>query len=151
MRPALRRYRDNLRGLRRNARLYLLAVLLGGLGTSIYMLFLNLYVDALGLSRQFLGNLQALSPLLNLVLALPMGFLSDRIGRKRALVIAKSGSLLTLVGFLLALYLFAPLVGDFEKWRASLVAIWLIWLASTGVGTFIGYTALRVLRRAGLV
>lgn len=55
------------------------------------------------------------------------------------------------VGFLLALYLFAPLVGDFEKWRASLVPIWLIWLASTGVGTFIGFTALRVLRRAGLV
>jgi len=55
------------------------------------------------------------------------------------------------VGFLLALYLFAPLVGDFDKWMKALVPIWMIWLASTGVGTAIGYASLRVLRRAGLV
>ncbi len=119
MLSALRRYRHNLRGLQHNARLYLLSVLLGGLGVSIYGLFFNLYVDALGMSRQFLGNLQALSPLLNLVLALPMGLLSDRIGRKRALVIAKAGSLLTLAGFLLArspgeMFLFFLLKGALE-------------------------------------
>ena len=55
------------------------------------------------------------------------------------------------IGFLLALYLFAPLVGDFEKWRTALIPIWATWIASTGVGTAIGYTALRVLRRTGLI
>lgn len=56
-----------------------------------------------------------------------------------------------LIGFLLALYLFAPVMGDFEKWRASLIPIWMVWLASTGVGTAIGYASLRLLQRTGLI
>ncbi len=57
-----------------------------------------------------------------------------------------------IIGFLLALYIFAPLVGDYEKWLAKgLLPIWLVWAASTGVGTVVGFTALKVLRRSGLI
>ena len=53
------------------------------------------------------------------------------------------------IGFLIAFYVFAPLVGDIEKWRAALSVIWLGWLFSTGIGTLIGFTALKVLKSAG--
>lgn len=53
------------------------------------------------------------------------------------------------IGFLLALYIFAPLVGDFAKWQAALTVIWLGWVFSTGIGTLVGFAALKVLRAAG--
>jgi len=55
------------------------------------------------------------------------------------------------IGFLLAYYLFAPLVGDAAKWQAALTIIWLGWLFSTGIGTLIGYTAIKILRKTGLI
>ena len=56
------------------------------------------------------------------------------------------------IGFLLALYIFAPLVGKYEAWLAAgLLPIWLVWAASTGVGTLAGFGALRLLRRSGLI
>lgn len=56
------------------------------------------------------------------------------------------------IGFLLALYIFAPLAGVYEGWLAvGLLPIWLVWALSTGVGTLAGFTALRILRRGGLI
>lgn len=55
------------------------------------------------------------------------------------------------IGFLIAFYVFAPLVGDLPKWQAALTVIWLGWLFSTGVGTLIGFAALKVLRATGLI
>jgi len=55
------------------------------------------------------------------------------------------------IGFLLALFIFAPIVGDAAKWQAALTIIWLGWLFSTGVGTLIGFAALKVIRAAGLI
>jgi len=54
-----------------------------------------------------------------------------------------------IIGFLLALYLFAPLVGDVAKWQAALTIIWLGWLFSTGIGTLIGFAALKAIKSAG--
>ncbi|MEM1619595.1 MAG: energy coupling factor transporter S component ThiW [Fervidicoccaceae archaeon] len=55
------------------------------------------------------------------------------------------------VGFLLALYVFAPLIGKYEAWMAALVPIWLIWLASTSIGTVVGFAALKLLKTAKLI
>ncbi|BAN90976.1 energy coupling factor transporter S component ThiW [Aeropyrum camini] len=55
------------------------------------------------------------------------------------------------VGFLLALYIFAPLMGDVEAWRSALTVIWLGWLASTLIGTTLGVAALVALERSGVV
>ena len=56
------------------------------------------------------------------------------------------------IGYLLALYLVAPLVGVYEDWLAKgLLAIWIVWFMSTLVGTVIGFTALKILRRSGLI
>lgn len=102
MPPGLRAHTARLGDLNRNAKLYLLAVLLSGLSSSIYALFFNLYVDGRGLSRAFLGTLRALPPLLSILLALPAGVLSDRIGRKRALLLSRTGSTAALILFVLA-------------------------------------------------
>jgi len=55
------------------------------------------------------------------------------------------------VGFLLALYVFAPLVGKYQAWMAALSAIWAIWALSTAVGTVVGFAVLKVLRAAKLI
>ncbi len=55
------------------------------------------------------------------------------------------------IGFLLALFVFAPIVGDYEKWIAALTPIWLVWVASTAIGTTLGMVALGVLEASGLV
>ncbi len=55
------------------------------------------------------------------------------------------------IGFLLALLIFAPLLGHFERWVAALSIIWLGWLASTLIGTIIGFTVLKVVKRAGIL
>jgi MFS family permease len=95
-------YFRNLRGLRRNARLYLLSVLLSGLGTAIYFLFFNLYVLSVGEPREFLGVLQSLLSAVTLVLGIPAGLLGDRMGRRRAMLLGSGSGLLALAAFLVS-------------------------------------------------
>lgn len=101
MGEALRLYLCRLRRLEGNARLFLVNAVLAGFATSISGLFFNLYIDSLGMSRDFLGTLQALSPLITLFLALPSGLLADRMGRKATLLLGRAGSALVLILFTL--------------------------------------------------
>ncbi len=57
----------------------------------------------------------------------------------------------TIVGFLVAFYAFTPFMGHYERWAAALTTIWLGWLASSLLGTVIGFTSLTVLRRAKVI
>ncbi len=93
-------YIANIAQLRRNARLYLMSVVLNGLGFSVFFLFFNLYVLSLGESREFLGLLQSLPSAIALVLGIPAGMLGDRIGRRRAMLIGAAVGLFALVAFL---------------------------------------------------
>jgi MFS family permease len=77
----------------RNARLYLLNSVLGGLSFSVYSLFFNLYILARGYPKDYLGFLAALPSMVALVAAVPMGVVSDRIGRKRSMVWGTLGAL----------------------------------------------------------
>lgn len=93
-------YIRDILALRRNAQLYLLSVLLNGLGNSVFMLFFNLYIVSLGESREFLGGLQSLGSAITLIVGIPVGILGDRIGRRRALLIGGSVGLLAFWAFL---------------------------------------------------
>lgn len=55
------------------------------------------------------------------------------------------------VGFLTAFYFFTPFMGHYERWAVALTTIWFGWLVSSLLGTFIGFTALMVLKRAKIV
>ena len=78
---------NQIRVLNKPARLFLLAIFLDGLLFAGWNLFFNLYIVSAGYSRDFLGLLNAAPSLSALILAVPMGLLSDRIGRKRAMML----------------------------------------------------------------
>ena len=74
-------------GLGRNAKLFLLMGAFSGLGGGIFMLLLNLFILARGNDIAFLGFLMSLMSLSALFLGLPVGLLTDWMGRKRALLL----------------------------------------------------------------
>jgi MFS family permease len=69
------------------ARLLLLALLLDGFLFTAFGLFFNFYILSDGHSREYLGLINAMPSIAALALGLPMGMLSDRIGRKRSMLI----------------------------------------------------------------
>jgi len=81
----------------RNARLYLLNSILVGLSFSVFSLFFNLYILARGYPKDFLGLLSALPSAVALVAAVPMGMLSDRVGRRQAMLWGTCGAAVGIV------------------------------------------------------
>jgi MFS family permease len=77
---------NQFRLLNRPARLFLVALFLDGLLFAGWNLFFNLYIIDAGYSRDFLGLVNAAPSLSALLLGVPMGLLSDRMGRKRAMI-----------------------------------------------------------------
>ncbi len=86
MKSFLRSTINQFRLLNRPARLFLLALFLDGLLFAGWNLFFNLYIIDAGYSRDFLGLVNAAPSLSALLLGVPMGLLSDRMGRKRAMM-----------------------------------------------------------------
>jgi MFS family permease len=87
--------------LNRPARLFLLALFLDGLLFAGWNLFFNLYIIDAGYSRDFLGMVNSAPSLSALLLGVPMGLLSDRMGRKRAMIIGFSLANFALIGMVL--------------------------------------------------
>jgi len=79
-------YINRIRLFQRNARYYLLTVVITGITIGVYRLLFNFYVLSLGHDEAILGNLITTSQFTALLLALPMGYLVDRFGRKKALI-----------------------------------------------------------------
>jgi MFS family permease len=73
--------------LSQSAKLLLLALLLDGFLFTAFGLFFNFYILSAGHSREYLGLINAMPSIAALALGLPMGMLSDRIGRKRSMLI----------------------------------------------------------------
>lgn len=79
-------YFSRLRLFRPNARLYLMTVLVTGVAMGVYRLIFNFYVLSLGFDEALLGKLITTNQFTALLLALPMGFIVDRFGRKNGLI-----------------------------------------------------------------
>jgi MFS family permease len=101
MKTFLRSILDQYRSLSKPGRLFLAAVFMDGLLFSGFYLFLNLYIVEAGYSRDFLGMVNAAPSIAALVLGVPMGLLSDRIGRKRAMIIGFTLANLAILGMVL--------------------------------------------------
>ncbi len=102
IRSGLSNYLSRFRLFQRNARLYLLSVIIAGVAAGIFSLLLNFHVLQLGLDQAFLGQLLSINSLAYLVASLPAGYLSDHLGRKLALLIAGLGSVLAIAGIAFA-------------------------------------------------
>jgi MFS family permease len=85
-----------------NARYYLLSSIVYALGYNINWLIFNLYIDSSGYSRSFLGELQSMPYLVSMIGTLPITVVVDRIGRKRALIVAMIGQLVAGAGIVAA-------------------------------------------------
>lgn len=79
-------YINRIRLFKKNARLYLITVLVTGATMGVFRLLFNFYVLSLGYDEAVLGNLITTNQMTALLLALPMGYLVDRFGRKKALI-----------------------------------------------------------------
>ena len=86
IRSSLKEYLSRLRMFRPNARLYLMTVLITGIAMGVFRLIFNFFVLSLGYNEALLGKLITTNQFTALFLALPMGFLVDRFGRKNGLL-----------------------------------------------------------------
>ncbi|GAG78023.1 unnamed protein product, partial [marine sediment metagenome] len=94
---------SGLKKLDRNIKVYFLAELLMSLGFGIIMADFNLYILSLGFSPDFLGIVLSLTPLAQAFTAIPVGFLAEKIGNRRALILVN-----TIVGFSYFLRVITP-------------------------------------------
>jgi MFS family permease len=100
MRSFFRYFINQIRSLNKPARLFLLAVFFDGLFFAGWQLFFNLYIIDAGYSRDFLGMVNAAPSISALVLGVPMGLLSDRMGRKRAMITGLAVANFAIIGMI---------------------------------------------------
>ena len=78
---------NTIRGYDRSVKLFLTIPLLFGMYYAVKGLFFNFYILGLGYDRTYLGLANGMTPAASLILAFPLGILTDRIGRKKAVFI----------------------------------------------------------------
>ncbi len=93
----MREYGSRVSAFRPNARLYLFNMIVAGAAMGIFRLLFNFYVLSLGYDEALLGRLVTTSSMASLLVALPCGYLADRLGRKATLV---TSGVLTSLSFL---------------------------------------------------
>lgn len=101
---------QNFLGLRRSILGLLGMVILVGMGERMAERFLPVYLIALGAGAEIIGLLGGLQNLLSALYSFPGGYLSDRLGTKRALLVF---NLVAMVGFLIVILI--------PRWPAVLV------------------------------
>jgi MFS family permease len=84
-----------------NARLFLGSIILSGAALGIFRLLFNFYVLSLGMDERTVGQLTSITSVTALILALPMGYLADLLGRKRSFLIGGLIVSLTITGMVL--------------------------------------------------
>ena len=77
----------------RSTRLFLLATIMDGILFSGWNLFFNFYILGRGFERDYLGLVNAMPSIAALIFGIPLGALSDRIGRKNAMILGVAVSI----------------------------------------------------------
>lgn len=80
-----------------NVRYLLIASLLTQTGMGMFMVIYNLYIYSLGYNETLIGSIVSFSSLATVLMVLPAGFISDRVGRRRVILI--SGIIIGLTQF----------------------------------------------------
>src|SRR5262245_29263201 len=113
--------------LRRNTTLLLVALVLAGTGERLWLGFAPKYLQTLGASVLVIGLFDALQTLLGSIYAYPGGWLTDRWGQRRSLLLFNA---LSLAGYVLVLL--------WRHWLALVVGafLFLAWSALSLPATF---------------
>jgi len=80
-------YIQPIQSFKRSARLFLLMTIIDGVILSSWQLFFNFYILESGYNRDFLGLVNSLPSFAALLFGIPVGRLSDRIGRKLSIIL----------------------------------------------------------------
>ncbi|QSO52578.1 MFS transporter [Alicyclobacillus curvatus] len=118
-----REYRDILRGAHRNVRLFFLASFLAQFGMGFAAILYNLYIKSLGMPDTVAGAYVSASSLAGTLFLVPAGIISDRIGRRTAVLIAGALSSVVMMGQALANSSWLIVTGAFLAGMVSSV-IW---------------------------
>jgi MFS family permease len=114
-----------------NARLYLASAILTGAALGIYQLLFNFYVISLNMDVNIAGQLASLNSTTALVLAVPMGYLADILGRKKSLIISGATVSLAIAGMVVwpvkwILFAMAALLGAAQSLSAVTMSPFLL-------------------------
>ena len=93
------------RNLNRNTKYFLASTMMYGFSYSVWDLFFNLYILSLGFNNEILGLIRMVTPLAALILGLPLGMLTDRIGRRTSMIL---GLVIGFGGMILEVHLTQP-------------------------------------------
>ena len=83
----IRKYLKNIKHLNRNIKLYLISILIFNLGLGAFQADFNLYILSMGMQPDFLGVILSLTPLVEALASIPLGFAAEKVGFKRTLVV----------------------------------------------------------------
>ncbi|HTX91505.1 MAG TPA: MFS transporter [Anaerolineales bacterium] len=114
-----------------NARLYLASTIVTGAALGIYRLLFNFYVLSLNMDAGVAGGLTSANSMSALILAVPMGYLADMLGRKKSLILGGLVVCLTILAMTLwpfqwVLYLMNILNGAGQSLSAVTMSPFLI-------------------------
>jgi MFS family permease len=114
-------------GLRRNIVLLLVGLVLAGTGERLWLGFAPKYLETLGAGILIIGLFDALQTLLGAVYAYPGGWITDRIGQRRSLLLFNG---LSLAGYVLVYF--------WQSWQALIIGVFLFlaWSALSLPATF---------------
>jgi MFS family permease len=126
-RPTIWRRAADYLGLRRNTGLLLGALVLAGTGEKLWLGFVPKYLQTLGATVLIIGIFDALQTILGALYAYPGGWLTDRWGQRRSLLLF---SALSLAGYIVLLF--------WQHWFAVLLAafLFLAWSGFSLPATF---------------
>ena len=103
---ALVRYARSFTGFERDARVFLLASLAFGVVFSLWWVDFNLYLTALGYEPAFIGLTGAAWSLAGVLVALPLSFASNRVGRR---LVMMTGSVVAAIATACLIFFTGPL------------------------------------------
>jgi len=79
--------RKSVFGFNRNIILYLVMLFVANLGFGVVGAGFNLYILSMGMSPDMLGVILSLTPFAQMLMAIPIGFLAEKIGNKRGMIL----------------------------------------------------------------
>jgi MFS family permease len=80
-------YFKNIKSFNRNIKLHLVAHFFTNLGFGAFRAIFNLYILSMGITPAFLGTILSLTPFASAIASIPIGFLAEKIGFKRSLLL----------------------------------------------------------------
>ena len=80
------KYLQNIKGFNRNIKLHLVTHFVSNIGYGAFRAVFNLYILSMGMTPDFLGVILSLAPFASALASIPIGFLAEKIGFKRSLI-----------------------------------------------------------------